>query len=182
MKLVVVVMGSSRDNKLLVNSGAIGILDAVIGRENWQLANLSADRHREALPAFCRRMYNEGTRIFICAAGLFPILPSAVASLLPGDATVIGVPLSSKEHAAKDSLVDMVDKPKGASTVIYTGVDELGLYHAAKAACGMLAPWLPETKAKLKDWQAAEAAKKPPEEKVDIDALIAKQTEEGGTA
>ena len=82
---------------------------------------LSAHRAHAGLSAFIEEANNNGTEVFITAAGMAAALPGVVASqtVLP----VIGVPLSGSVLDGTDALYSIVQMPSGipVATVAING-------------------------------------------------------------
>ena len=82
---------------------------------------LSAHRAHAGLSAFIEEANNNGTEVFIAAAGMAAALPGVVASqtVLP----VIGVPLSGSVLDGADALYSIVQMPPGipVATVAING-------------------------------------------------------------
>jgi 5-(carboxyamino)imidazole ribonucleotide mutase len=82
---------------------------------------LSAHRAHNGLSAFIEEANNNGTEVFIAAAGMAAALPGVVASqtVLP----VIGVPLSGSVLDGTDALYSIVQMPPGipVATVAING-------------------------------------------------------------
>src|SRR5688572_15978074 len=72
---------------------------------------LSAHRKPEALVAEVRDAESRGAGVFICAAGLAAALPGVVAAHTTKP--VIGVPVESGSLGGIDSLLSIVQMPKG---------------------------------------------------------------------
>lgn len=172
---VVVYIGSESDAKALAEADIKGFFDQILGEGSWQLNVMSAHRHREVLEGSCTGRYQEGTRVFIGIAGLFPALPGEIRSILPADVCVIGVPLSSSYLTAEDGLKGLAAHPEG-TTIIPTCGDKLGLKHAAWIVCQIVAQTDGEVRSRLLEYQAAFMEKKPPIEDANLGDLL-----EGGT-
>ena len=71
----------------------------------------SAHRTPKQLEEFVTKANNDGTEVFIAAAGMAAALPGVVAAMttLP----VIGVPISSKNLDGLDALLSIVQMPSG---------------------------------------------------------------------
>ena len=114
---VAVIMGSTSD--LPKMEPAVGILKEY-GVE-VEVRCLSAHRAHAGLSAFIEEANNNGTEVFITAAGMAAALPGVVASqtVLP----VIGVPLSGSVLDGTDALYSIVQMPSGipVATVAING-------------------------------------------------------------
>ena len=105
---------------------------------------LSAHRAHNGLSAFIEEANNNGTEVFITAAGMAAALPGVVASqtVLP----VIGVPLSGSVLDGQDALYSIVQMPPGipVATVAINGGK-----NAAYLALQIMAVKHPELREKL---------------------------------
>lgn len=81
---------------------------------------LSAHRTPEACAEYVRKAEEEGTQIFIAAAGLAAHLPGVVASYTRRP--VIGVPIAAGPLQGQDALYSMVQMPPGVP-VATVGID-----------------------------------------------------------
>jgi 5-(carboxyamino)imidazole ribonucleotide mutase len=126
LPVVAVIMGSKSDaekvrpaEEVLSRLG-IGVIVAVI----------SAHRQPAKLHDFVEQAPGKGVEVFIAAAGKAAALPGVVASLttLP----VIGVPISTRDLGGLDSLLSIVQMPKGipVATVAVDGAENAGLLAA----------------------------------------------------
>lgn len=95
---------------------------------------ISAHRQPEKLREFVDSAPSRGVEVFIAAAGKAAHLPGVVASLttLP----VIGLPMSSPDLGGLDSLLSIVQMPRGVP-VAAVAID--GAINAALLACSILA-------------------------------------------
>ena len=105
---------------------------------------LSAHRAHAGLSAFIEEANENGTEVFIAAAGMAAALPGVVASqtVLP----VIGVPLSGSVLDGMDALMSIVQMPPGipVATVAINGGK-----NAAYLALQIIGVSHPEIRAKL---------------------------------
>lgn len=112
-----IIMGSTSD--LPKMEPAVDILKSY-GVE-VEVRCLSAHRAHAGLSAFIEESNNNGTEVFITAAGMAAALPGVVASqtVLP----VIGVPLSGSVLDGMDALMSIVQMPPGipVATVAVNG-------------------------------------------------------------
>lgn len=97
---------------------------------------LSAHRTPERLASYVRGLRERGVKVIIAGAGMSAALPGAIAALttLP----VLGVPLEGKAFGGLDSLLSMVQMPRGVP-VGTLGVGEAGAVNAALLATAVLA-------------------------------------------
>lgn len=123
MSFVAILMGSESDRD-------------VMGRAEEALAQfgvpyesnvLSAHRKPEALVAYIREAEGRGAKAFICGAGMAAHLAGVVAA--HSAKPVIGVPISSGGLGGLDSLLAIVQMPKGVpvATVAVNGAQNAGL-------------------------------------------------------
>jgi 5-(carboxyamino)imidazole ribonucleotide mutase len=121
--LVAVVMGSSSD--LPVMQGAVEML------ERFDVAHevrvVSAHRTPREMLAFGQEAAGRGVRVIIAGAGGAAHLPGMLASVTP--LPVIGVPVALSQLDGLDSLLSIVQMPKGVpvATVAVNGARNAGL-------------------------------------------------------
>ena len=130
--LVGVVMGSTGDWDVMQH--------AVRQLKDFRIAcearALSAHRTPEALEEWMAGLEKRGVRCFIAGAGGAAHLAGVVAAktTLP----VLGVPIPSKYLQGLDSLLSMVQMPKGVPVATFA-IGEAGAVNAALFAVAMLA-------------------------------------------
>lgn len=97
---------------------------------------LSAHRKPEALVAYVKEAEQRGCGVFICAAGMAAALPGVVAAHTARP--VIGVPLESGGLGGLDSLLAIVQMPKGVpvATVAVNGAQNAALLAVQILAVG----------------------------------------------
>jgi len=102
----------------------------------YEARALSAHRTPEALERWIAEMESKGAACFIAAAGGAAHLAGVVAAKtrLP----VLGVPIPSKHLQGLDSLLSMVQMPKGIPVATFA-IGEAGAANAALFAVAMLA-------------------------------------------
>jgi 5-(carboxyamino)imidazole ribonucleotide mutase len=147
--LVALIMGSKSDAEKVrpaeeaLSRLGVGVMVAVI----------SAHRQPARLHDFVLKAPDQGVEVFIAAAGKAAALPGVVASLtiLP----VIGIPISTRDLGGLDSLLSIVQMPKGipVATVAVDGAENAGLL-----AASILALKYPEVGEKLKEYRESLAA------------------------
>ncbi len=117
------------------------------------VAVISAHRQPERLRDFVLQAPGKGVEVFIAAAGKAAALPGVVASLttLP----VIGIPVSTRDLGGLDSLLSIVQMPKGipVATVAVDGAENAGLL-----AASILGLKYPEVAEKLREYRRSMAA------------------------
>ncbi|HLN06180.1 MAG TPA: 5-(carboxyamino)imidazole ribonucleotide mutase [Acidimicrobiales bacterium] len=124
--IVGIVMGSDSDEQVM--RGASEALDELaIG---WEMRVLSAHRTPDATIAYARAAADRGLGVIIAGAGGAAHLAGVIASVttLP----VIGVPIALSKLDGLDSLLSMVQMPRGipVATVAIDGARNAGLLAA----------------------------------------------------
>ncbi len=97
---------------------------------------LSAHRTPDELAEFIRFQAENGTEVFIAAAGGAAALPGAVAALT--SKPVLGVPIQAWALDGLDSLLSMVQMPKGVPVATFA-IGKAGAINAAIFATQVLA-------------------------------------------
>jgi phosphoribosylaminoimidazole carboxylase PurE protein len=142
--LVAVLMGSDSDWNVM--QGACEALDAFA--IPYLAKVLSAHRTPVEMIQFAEKAAQAGYKILIAGAGGAAHLPGMLASatILP----VIGVPVSTTLLQGQDSLLSIVQMPKGVpvATVAINGA-----YNAGVLAARILGNDHPDTRQKLLDFQ-----------------------------
>jgi 5-(carboxyamino)imidazole ribonucleotide mutase len=123
MALVGIAMGSSSDLPTL--RPAAEILDQF--GVAYEMHVLSAHRTPEAMAAYAREAHRRGLRVLIAGAGGAAHLPGMLAAHTP--LPVIGVPVQSAALNGLDSLLSIVQMPRGVpvATVAIGGGVNAGL-------------------------------------------------------
>jgi 5-(carboxyamino)imidazole ribonucleotide mutase len=131
-RVVAIVMGSGSDWDVM--RGAAAQLRAF--GVSHEARVLSAHRTPQALDRWIAEMEGKGAACFIAAAGGAAHLAGVVAAKtqLP----VLGVPMPSKHLQGLDSLLSMVQMPKGIPVATFA-IGEAGAANAALFAVAMLA-------------------------------------------
>jgi len=152
MATVGIVMGSTSDWDVMKEAAQI-CKDFGI---SYQARALSAHRTPVELEAWMTEMEAAGCKAFIAGAGAAAHLAGVVAakSILP----TFGVPIPSKYLKGLDSLLAMVQMPKGIP-VSTLAIGEAGAANAGLAVVSMLALNDPAIKAKLIKYRADQADK-----------------------
>ncbi len=121
---------------------------------------VSAHRTPGRLYEFCKASESNGTKVIIAGAGGAAHLAGMAASMtwLP----VIAVPVPSKYLKGVDSLLSMVQMPKGVA-VATQAIGEAGAFNAGLIASQMLALSDAELQARLIAWRAAQTDSVPEE-------------------
>ena len=130
--LVGVVMGSASDWEVMYHAARM-LQDFGVA---YEARVLSAHRTPEALEDWVAGLERGGARCFIAAAGGAAHLAGVVAAKtqLP----VLGVPMPSKHLQGLDSLLAMVQMPRGVPVATFA-IGEAGAANAALFAIAMLA-------------------------------------------
>ena len=129
--LVGVVMGSSSDWDVMQH--AVSILKEFGIAHEAQV--LSAHRMPDQMFDYAKAARERGLRAIIAGAGGAAHLPGMIASqtIVP----VLGVPVPSKYLRGEDSLLSIVQMPKGIPVATFA-IGEAGAANAALAAVAML--------------------------------------------
>jgi 5-(carboxyamino)imidazole ribonucleotide mutase len=145
--LVGVVMGSSSDWDVMQHAVAI-LKDFGIAHEAQVI---SAHRMPDQLFAYAELARKRGLRAIIAGAGGAAHLPGMLAAktIVP----VLGVPVPSKYLRGEDSLLSIVQMPKGVPVATFA-IGEGGAANAALYAIAMLAALDDALAAKLTDFRA----------------------------
>lgn len=113
---------------------------------------VSAHRTPERLFEFSRNAHTEGYQVIIAGAGGAAHLPGMIASLTP--LPVLGVPVRSKALSGLDSLLSIVQMPKGVA-VGTLAIGTAGAFNAGLLAVQILAAADPSLRQALVDWKKA---------------------------
>jgi len=147
--LVSIIMGSQSDWPTM--EAATTVLDAL--GVTYETNVVSAHRTPERLVEFAKGAHSRGIKVIIAGAGGAAHLPGMAASMthLP----VIGVPVSSKQLKGMDSLMSIVQMPRGVA-VATQAIGEAGAYNAGLMAAQMLALSDDALSSSLQDWRKAQ--------------------------
>ncbi len=130
--LVGLIMGSKSDWETL--SAAAETLDAL--NVAYEAKVVSAHRTPKRLYEYAEGAKARGLKVIIAGAGGAAHLPGMTASLTP--LPVLGVPIKSRELKGLDSLLSIVQMPKGVP-VGTQAIGEAGAVNAALMAAAILA-------------------------------------------
>jgi 5-(carboxyamino)imidazole ribonucleotide mutase len=130
--LVGLIMGSKSDWETL--KGAADQLDAL--GVAFEAKVVSAHRTPKRLYDYATSAKSRGLKVIIAAAGGAAHLPGMSAALTP--LPVLGVPVKSKELKGLDSLLSIVQMPKGVPVATFA-IGEAGAVNAALYAAAILA-------------------------------------------
>jgi phosphoribosylaminoimidazole carboxylase PurE protein len=147
---IAVIMGSSSD--LNVMKPGLELLKEF--DTSYHVEVVSAHRTPEKMLEFAKSAESKGFKVIIAGAGGAAHLPGMVASATP--LPVIGVPVNITALSGLDSLLSIVQMPKGVP-VATMAIDNST--NAALMALRMLAISNPELRQKLKDFALKQAAK-----------------------
>ena len=119
---------------------------------------VSAHRTPARLVEFAEGAAERGIQVIIAGAGGAAHLAGMAASMthLP----VIAVPVSSEQLNGMDSLLSMVQMPRGVA-VACQAIGEAGAYNAGLMAAQILATSNKEISAALQNWRAQQTANVP---------------------
>lgn len=142
--LVAVTMGSDTDLKIL--SAGLKILDDL--NIPYEVSITSAHRTPDKMATFAREAAERGIRVIIAAAGGAAHLPGMIASHTP--LPVIGIPVKATHLDGQDSLLSIVQMPKGVPCAT-VGIDNST--NAALLAVRILGLVYPEYQDAMKKYQ-----------------------------
>ncbi len=131
MARVAVVLGSKSDVPKI--KGCFSVLNEA--REKYEVFIFSAHRTPDKVREFAKTAKNKGYKVIIAAAGGSAALPGVIAAYtsLP----VIGVPIKTSTFKGIDSLLSIVQMPKGVP-VATMPVGKAGGHNAALLALRIL--------------------------------------------
>jgi len=129
---VAVIMGSSSDWSTM--SSACEVLDEL--GVSYHREVISAHRTPRKMLEFAEAAKENGFEVIIAGAGGAAHLPGMVAASTP--LPVLGVPVKSAALKGLDSLLSIVQMPKGVA-VGTLAIGEAGAYNAGLMACQILA-------------------------------------------
>jgi 5-(carboxyamino)imidazole ribonucleotide mutase len=149
--LIGIVMGSTSDWEVM-KEAAKQLKDFGI---SYEARALSAHRTPTELEAWIKNMEKRGCRVFIAGAGGAAHLAGVVAAktMIP----VLGVPIPSKYLKGLDSLLSIVQMPKGIPVATFA-IGEAGAGNAGLFAAAVLAAEDRALAQKLKAFRAKQAA------------------------
>lgn len=150
--LVGVVMGSDSDWPTM-QAAAVILKDFGVP---FEARVVSAHRTPDLLYSYAEQALERGLKAIIAGAGGAAHLPGMLAAktTIP----VLGVPVQSKALSGKDSLLSIVQMPKGIPVGTFA-IGEAGAANAALFAVAMLANENPELAAKLAAFRQAQTDK-----------------------
>jgi 5-(carboxyamino)imidazole ribonucleotide mutase len=144
---VALVMGSESDWQVMQHAARTLRLFAV----DLEARVISAHRTPDLLFTYAATAEERGLQVVIAGAGGAAHLPGMLAAktIVP----VLGVPVPSKYLAGQDSLLSIVQMPRGVPVATFA-IGEAGAVNAALFAVAMLALGRPELRAKLNKFRA----------------------------
>lgn len=147
--LVGIVMGSASDWEVM-REAAKQLADFGV---RYEAKVLSAHRSPDALFEWVERLSAGGAKCFIAGAGGAAHLAGVVAAktIVP----VLGVPIPSKYLKGLDSLLSMVQMPKGIPVATFA-IGEAGAANAGLFAVAMLAQGDPKLARRLAEFRASQ--------------------------
>jgi 5-(carboxyamino)imidazole ribonucleotide mutase len=145
--LVGVVMGSSSDWEVMQHAVAV-LAEFGVSHE---ARVVSAHRMPDDMFAYAEAARGRGLRAIIAGAGGAAHLPGMIAAKTP--VPVLGVPVPSKYLRGEDSLLSIVQMPRGVPVATFA-IGEAGAANAALHAVAALALDDPALAARLDDFRA----------------------------
>ena len=150
--LIAIIMGSDSDWPIMKH--AAEVLDDF--NISYEAQVVSAHRTPDLMFKFAEESEKKGFQVIIAGAGGAAHLPGMVASktTLP----VLGVPVPSKHLEGHDSLLSIVQMPKGIPVATFA-IGEPGSYNAGLFAISLIALNDKEVNQKLKDFRKKQVKK-----------------------
>ena len=146
---VSIVMGSQSDYKTM--KLAVKILKNM--GINFETKIISAHRTPKRMYDFASYAEKKGIEVIIAGAGGSAHLPGMISALT--SVPVLGVPIESKKLKGLDSLLSIVQMPKGIP-VGTLAIGEDGAINAALLAASIIANNNPIVKKKLNSWRLSQ--------------------------
>ena len=146
---VSIVMGSQSDYKTM--KLAVKILNNM--GIKFETKIISAHRTPARMYDFASSAEKKGIGVIIAGAGGSAHLPGMISALT--SVPVLGVPIESKKLKGLDSLLSIVQMPKGVP-VGTLAIGEDGAINAALLAASIIANNNPTVKKKLKSWRLSQ--------------------------
>lgn len=153
---VAIVMGSQSDWPTM--RLAAEVLDQLEVPYHKQV--VSAHRTPDRLYEFASSARDNGFKVVIAGAGGAAHLPGMMAALTP--LPVVAVPVKSKALSGMDSLLSIVQMPKGVA-VATQAIGEAGAFNAGLYAAQMLAQFDDALWHRLVSWREQQTAQVPME-------------------
>lgn len=146
-----VVMGSDSDWDVMQHAVAQLVAFGV----SYEARVVSAHRTPDAMFAYAGRAVERGLSCIIAGAGGAAHLPGMLAAKTP--LPVLGVPIPTRHLNGQDSLLSIVQMPKGVPVATFA-IGEAGAANAALFAVAMLARGNASLAKKLAEFRAAQTA------------------------
>jgi 5-(carboxyamino)imidazole ribonucleotide mutase len=149
--LVGLIMGSTSDWETM--RAAADAMDAL--GVSYEAKVVSAHRTPDRMVAYARDAAGRGLKVIIAGAGGAAHLPGMVAAMttLP----VLGVPVRSSALDGMDSLLSIVQMPKGVPVATFA-IGPAGAANAGLFAAAILATGDPTLAEQLTAWRSAQTA------------------------
>ena len=144
-------MGSKSDLKVM--SAAVDLLEEL--EIPHEVRGVSAHRTPDRMVRYGQTAESRGLEVIIAGAGGAAHLPGMLAAVTP--LPVIGVPVPLRHLDGLDSLLSIVQMPKGVP-VGTLAIGEPGAANAALLAAAIVARGRPELRERLRAWRAGRAA------------------------
>lgn len=149
---VAIIMGSDSDWPTM-KLAAQALADFGVA---YEAKVVSAHRTPDLMFEFAETAASKGIQVIIAGAGGAAHLPGMVAAKTT--VPVLGVPVASKHLQGQDSLLSIVQMPKGVPVATFA-IGEAGAANAGLFAVSILATFDEALANKLKDFRAAQTAK-----------------------
>ena len=151
IKKVAIVMGSQSDYPIMKN--CVEILKKLNIKYETQI--VSAHRTPERMFDFAKKAIKNNFAVIVAGAGGSAHLPGMIASIttLP----VIGVPVETKKLKGLDSLLSIVQMPKGIP-VGTVAIGENGAFNAGLLAASIIGLFDHKVKKNLEKWRRLQTA------------------------
>jgi len=146
---VSIVMGSQSDYKTMRLAGKILTKMGV----SFETKIISAHRTPKRMYEFAKAASKNSIGVIIAGAGGSAHLPGMISAIT--SIPVLGVPIESKKLRGLDSLLSIVQMPKGVP-VGTLAIGEDGAINAALLAASIIANNNPKVKKKLDNWRISQ--------------------------
>ena len=150
--VVAIVMGSESDWPTMKHAATI-LDDFGI---NYKAEVVSAHRTPDLMYSFANEAEANGFKVIIAGAGGAAHLPGMIASKT--NLPVLGVPVKTTYLEGKDSLLSIVQMPKGVPVATFA-IGEAGAFNAALFVVRLLAEKNDDLKNKLKEFTKTQEQK-----------------------
>jgi len=144
------VMGSTSDWETMRNAAAVLREFAI----PFEARVVSAHRTPALLYQYAGTAHARGIACIIAGAGGAAHLPGMLAAI--STVPVLGVPVASRHLQGMDSLLSIVQMPRGVPVATFA-IGEAGAANAGYFAVAMLGITQPKVECKLRDFRAAQA-------------------------